>query len=218
MVRTVALDQRGHGDSDRPPSGYAIADLAADAVAVLDALAISRATVVGHSMGSFVALRLALDHADRVSRLVLVGSATTAVNEGLLGLRAEVEDLSDPTPLAFVREFQRSTAYAELPEAFVDCVVAESRKLPARVWRAALAGILAFESAAELPAIRCPTAIVWGDRDGIFGRDEQNRLRGAIAGARLTIYPETGHAPHWERPARFARDLLAFVAATCERS
>src|SRR5262245_10567419 len=69
--RTVTLDQRGHGESSRPVGGYTIGDLAADAAAALDTLGIAGATVVGHSMGSFVAQRLALDHPERVQRLVL---------------------------------------------------------------------------------------------------------------------------------------------------
>src|SRR5262245_37209789 len=54
-VRVIAPDQRGHGDSQRPAGGYAIGDFAEDAVALLDALGIQRATVVGHSMGSLIA-------------------------------------------------------------------------------------------------------------------------------------------------------------------
>lgn len=212
--RVVALDQRGHGDSARPPGGYAIADFATDAAAAMNALGIRHATVVGHSMGSLVAQQLALDHPDRVARLVLIGSATKGVNASLLALRDEVQALPDPVPLAFVREFQLSTVHAPVPEAFIDGVVAQSRKLPAHLWRAVLDGMLAFDSTAELPALACPTLIVWGDRDALFNRADQDRLRGAIPGARLKVYPETGHCPNWEHPARLARDLLAFIAAT----
>lgn len=57
-LRVFAIDQRGHGDSDRPASGYTLADLSDDAVAFMDAMGIPRATVIGHSMGSFVAQRV----------------------------------------------------------------------------------------------------------------------------------------------------------------
>ena len=53
--RAVAVDQRGFGDSDRPESGYSIPELAADVTGVLDALEIECATLVGHSLGSFIA-------------------------------------------------------------------------------------------------------------------------------------------------------------------
>ena len=62
-----AVDQRGFGDSERPDRGYRIEDLAADAAAFLDAVAIERATVVGHSFGSFVARRVAIAYPERVT-------------------------------------------------------------------------------------------------------------------------------------------------------
>src|SRR5215813_5937014 len=69
------LDQRGHGDSDRPASGYTFSDFAADVIAFMEAKGIKRATLVGHSMGSIVAQGVALLAPERVERLVLIGSA-----------------------------------------------------------------------------------------------------------------------------------------------
>ena len=68
-LRAIAIDQRGFGESDRPESGYSIPELADDAIAFLDALDIPRATLVGHSFGSFVARRAAIAHPDRVAAL-----------------------------------------------------------------------------------------------------------------------------------------------------
>ena len=76
-----AVDQRGFGDSERPDRGYRIEDLAADAAAFLDAVAIERATVVGHSFGSFVARRVAVAYPERVTGLALIGSALSPVND-----------------------------------------------------------------------------------------------------------------------------------------
>jgi pimeloyl-ACP methyl ester carboxylesterase len=56
-----------------------------------------------------------------------------------------------------------------------------------------------------------PTLIVWGDRDQIAPRAEQDRLREAIPGSTLVVYEATGHAPHWEQPQRFVEDLMGFV-------
>jgi non-heme chloroperoxidase len=212
-VHAFALDQRGHGDSERPQRGYTMADFAADAVAFLDALGVRRATVVGHSMGSFVAQRVAIDHPDRVERLVLIGSYTTAVNEGVLGLTEQIHALADPVPAEFVREFQLSTAYRALPESFLDRVVSESGKLPARVCHDVLAGIMAAGSRDDLHKVRAPTLILWGNRDAIFGREEQERLRDGIPAATLRIYPDTGHALHWEQPERFVQDFLEFLTS-----
>src|SRR5215212_7125868 len=76
-----AFDQRGFGDSQRPAGGYTPDDFAADVVAFLDAVGVARATLVGHSMGSFIARRVAETHPERVARLVLIGSAVTPVND-----------------------------------------------------------------------------------------------------------------------------------------
>jgi pimeloyl-ACP methyl ester carboxylesterase len=62
-----------------------------------------------------------------------------------------------------------------------------------------------------LGEMNVPTLILWGEQDALFPREEQERLAAAIPGATLRVYPETGHAVHWERPEQFARDLEAFM-------
>ncbi|HLT48120.1 MAG TPA: alpha/beta hydrolase [Rubricoccaceae bacterium] len=213
-LRALALSQRGHGDSERPPAGYTKADLAADVVAFLDAMGIARATVVGHSMGSAVAQRVAASYPERVARLVLAGSYVTARTEDLLALNEEIRALTDPVPDALARAFQHSTIHRPLPEVFVDAVVAESLKLPARVWQAAMAATLAYDGVTALTRIQAPTMILWGDRDAIFSRAQQDGLLRLIPNATLKVYEETGHALHWERPERFAEDVAAFAAST----
>jgi non-heme chloroperoxidase len=213
-IRAVALTQRGHGDADRPTAGYRFQDFAADLAALMDALGIEAAVIVGHSMGSYVAQRFAMDHPERTLGLVLVGSATTwRGNPAVLDLwNSAVSKLTDPVDPVFVREFQRSTLAQPVPQAFFEAVVQESLKVPARVWRAAFEAIVNDDHSGELGKIEAPTLIVWGDRDDEFcpGGD-QEALRAAIAGSRLVVYSGAGHALHWEEPERFAADLAAFV-------
>jgi non-heme chloroperoxidase len=209
-----ALDQRGHGDSERPACCYGVDDFAADTVAFLDAVGLQRVTLVGHSGSAFTSRRVAVTHPERVARLVLSGSpAGSLPTQVAVGLQAAVRPLADPVPADFVREFQSGAAYVPLPEAFVEGLVAESGKLPARVWRDAAAGLATFDDTADLGRIAVPTLLVWGDRDGLLPPEEQQRLAAAIPGARSQVYPETGHSPHWERPERFAADLDAFMRA-----
>jgi non-heme chloroperoxidase len=206
-----AFDQRGFGDSERSASGYAPDDFAADVVAFLDAVGAARATLVGHSMGSLIVRRVAETHPERVARLVLIGSAHTPANDVLREVQEAVRTLEDPVPPDFAREFQASTIHVPVPEPFFERIVAESLKLPARLWKGALDGIIAFDDAADLGRITARTLILWGEQDALFPRQEQERLAAAIPGARLTVYEETGHCPNWERPERVAADLDAFV-------
>ena len=98
-----------------------------------------------------------------------------------------------------------------MPEAFFERAVAESVKLPARLWKSALDGLLAVDDAENLGQITTPTLIIWGEQDEFFSRAEAEALAAAIPGARLLTYPETGHAVQWERPERVASDLDAFM-------
>jgi non-heme chloroperoxidase len=210
-LRALAIDLRGFGDSDRPPSGYAIPDLGADVVALLDALRIERATVVGHSFGSFVARHVALAHPGRVAALVLIGTGIRTANPVTADLRAAVRDLPNPIPVEFAREFQATTAYRPIPPEFFDRIVTESLKLPPRLWRETLEQLLDYDDAPRLVGVEARTLLVWGDRDALFSRADQDSCLAALPAARLAVYEETGHCPNWERPERVAADLAAFV-------
>jgi len=209
--RVYILDQRGHGESDRPAGGYALQKFAEDVLAFMDQMNIKQATIVGHSMGSFVGQHVAVAAPDRVKRLVLAGSATTIRNAVVSDLQREVNTLPDPVPEKFVRDFQSSTAFQPLADEFMNAVVKESMSLPARVWREVMVAMLSPEAQVELRKIKVPTLILWGDKETIFPRSEQELLLAALPNARLKVYEDTGHAMHWERPERFAKDLQEFM-------
>jgi non-heme chloroperoxidase len=211
--RVYALDLRGHGGSDQPATGYTMRELAGDVLAFMDAKGLTRATVVGHSMGSFVAQQLAVTAPERVARLVLIGSATTIRSmEGFQEFESTVMGLNDPVPTEFAREFQVSTVHNPLAPEFMDRAVEESLRLPARVWHALMQGMVSTEPAAALGKHRIPTLLIWGDRDAVFPRSQQEALLAMIPLAELEVYAETGHAVHWEQPERFVEDLTRFIS------
>ncbi len=212
--RILVPDLRGHGDSDRPLQGYGPRTMAEDVLHLMDALRIERATLVGHSMGTFVAQRAALAAPQRVAGLVLIASATTARNEVTLELQRSLASLPDQVPEDFAREFQTGTTHIAPPAEFMSRVVGESLKAPARVWREALRGLLEERPFTGLGETRVPVLLLWGERDEIFTRAEQEALVEALPVASLKVYRETGHAPHWERPREVGRDLERFLRTT----
>jgi len=211
--QAFALDQRGHGDSDKPECCYAADDYAADVDAFMEAVGIDEATLVGDSSGGLIAQRVALDYPHRVSRLVLIGSPTTLVgNEAVMEWWESLRTLEDPIPPEFVRDLLESIIHHPLPEEFLERAISQSLKVPARVWRDYWEGVvLGVDDTARLGEIGAPTMILWGEWDALLPREEQERRAAAIPDATLLVYPETGHLAHWVRPGWVVRDLEAFL-------
>ena len=212
-----APDQRGHGNSDKPQCCYTADDYAADVDAFMDVVGIEKATLVGDSSGGLIAQRMALDYPHRVSRLVLIGSPTTLVNNEAITKAGEemLAGLEDPITPEFVREFILGTIHDPVPEKFLSTAVSQSLKVPTRVWRDYYEGVLlTVDDTARLGEIGVPTLILWGEQDSLLPREEQERRAAAIPNATLRVYPETGHLAHWVRPEWVVRDLQAFLKET----
>ena len=213
-VRAFALTQRGHGDATRPVTGYRPVDFAADLTAFMDSLGLNSAVIAGGSSGGFVARRFAIDQPQRTLGLVLIGTPLTLRDKpGVLALwDSTISRLRDPIDPAFVREFVKSAFARPVPQSFMETLVEENLKVPARVWIATFEGLLEDDSSEQLTKVRSPTLIVWGDQDPIVPRSDQETYAAAIEDSRLLVYPGAGHAPYCEEPARLASDLSDFVA------
>jgi non-heme chloroperoxidase len=210
-LHAVAPSQRGHGASSKPHGAYGFDAFADDVAALLDALGHERALLLGHSMGSVVARRLAVRHPRRVDGLVLIGAfAGFAGNPGVLALDEDVRQLRDPVDPAFVRGFQEAASTPDLPADFMHMVVEESLRLPAHVWQSLLQSLLE-EGPPSPMAPPVPVLLLWGDRDTYALRSDQDALLRAMPGATLTVFAGAGHSPHWERPGAVASALAAFV-------
>src|SRR5215216_7789974 len=117
----LALDERGHGDSDKPECCYTVDDFTADVDAFMEEVGMEEATLVGDSSGGLIAQRVALEYPHRVSRLVLIGSPTTLVNnEAAIGWSESLRALEDPIPPEFVRELLESIIHRRVPEEFLE--------------------------------------------------------------------------------------------------
>ena len=213
-IHAFALTQRGHGDAGRPARGYHPRDFAADLAAFMDVLHLQAAVVVGGSSGGFVARRFAIDHPERTLGLVFLGSPANLLDKpGVQELwYSTISKLTDPIDPDLVREFAEGTLAQPVPQAVLEVIVRENLKAPAQVWRDTFKGLLEDDSLWELGKIEAPTLVVWGDRDAILPRSDQESLAAAITGSRLLVYEGAGHAFYWEDPGRVAADLATFVA------
>ncbi len=211
-LHVLAVSQRGHGASSRPGSGYRPFDYARDVVALLDALALGRAVLVGHSSGSLTARLVASDHPDRVAGLVLLASPLTLRGHPAAAELAAAPELAgDAVPEQFVRAFVRSTVGPSVPARFLDAMVSQSAAVPAHVWRDTFRGLLDHDGTNGLRQLLTPTLLVWGDTDEIATRADQDALLDGVGTSRLLAYEGVGHSPHWEQPARLGADITAFV-------
>jgi len=207
-LRVIAPDLRGHGDSERPLGGYRVADFADDVIRLMDALQVPKAVLVGHSMGSFVARKVNELAPERVSRLVLVGAGLLPESAATSELARAVSALTDPVDETFVREFQLGTIHTPVPESFMEVVIANSRRTPARIWKAALQGMFDDPIKLSRPDIRA--LVVGGRQDSVFSPTEQMVLARQFPRGELQLIDGVGHALHWEMPKTFVSALIRF--------
>ena len=210
---TLALTQRGHGDATHPETGYGPQDYAADLAAFLDALHIQAAVIVGHSMGSAVAQRFAIDCPERTLGLVLASPrANMKERPGLQELyRTTISKLSDPVDADFVNSFVEGLFERPVPDDFHETTVEDAMKVPAHVWKRSFKTAMEQNPLHGLDTIEAPTLLVWGAEDDTVPQVDREAISGAIVNAQRTAFPGVGHVPHVEAPERFAEDLASFI-------
>jgi pimeloyl-ACP methyl ester carboxylesterase len=215
--RVLAIDQRGHGQSDKPAEGASVDELALDVLAVLDHAKVDRAVLVGNSIGGMVAVQTALTAPARVLGLVLVSTGTHVARDvGPQVFRAYEERFE----AAFAFMLRGATAAATQrarPEvgAFMADVVRVADNFTADTFLASLRdprGLFHWDASALLPTLRQPTLLLAGEEDQAMPLTATQRLADGIPGARLEVVPGVGHFYPLERPADFNARVRAFLA------
>lgn len=216
--RTIALDHRDTGDSDLATAPYTTVDQAEDAAAVLRALGIERAAVVGISMGGFIAQELALRHPDLVEKLVLV--STSAGGPGYtpptpeIAARLVAPRSGDPGELARASYTAiMAPGYAASHPAEMERIVETARYRPQsqEAYTRQLQAGWGRDATGRLSQLHIPVLVVHGEDDPLIPVPNGHYLATHIPGARLIEYPNTGHIPIIERADDFNRDVLAFL-------
>ncbi len=222
--RVIAVDLPGFGASEMPREQITIAGYARFLEQVCDTLEIDAATVVGNSMGGFVAAELAISSPQRVERLALVSAAGISAEhvrrEPVLVVGRALA-LSAGWSATRHEQFARRAGLrrvalslvAHRPDRLSAPLALELMKGSGKPgFMQALAANLGYPLRDRLPQIACPTLIVWGANDRVIPARDADVFERLIPDARKLVYPQTGHVAMLEQPERFNADLEAFIA------
>src|SRR2546423_574706 len=228
--RVIAVDMLGYGYSAKPKNGeYTISGQAKLLIRLLDYLGIPRAIFVGSSYGGAVAATCALDHSDRVEKLILVGPVNnnrplTFTLMRLFGSPV-FGDVVSPLLIGSRRLLRRRMKRVYDRHAWVlDERRVEARHLPLRAsgtQRAIIRTVRGWDAeriSREAHLIGQPTLLLWGENDLEIPLADGERLHAAIPGSRLIVFLNCGHLPHEEYPQAFTEVVVGFSRGTGARA
>ena len=222
QFQVVSIDNRGSGQSDKPPGPYTAQMLAADVIDLLDEFGAAKAHIVGHSMGGFIAQALAIDYPERVDRLVL--SATNFGGPHHIPITppamAVLTDVSSDPIERLRRGIAISTApgfaenNAEFVESWVQYRVAHP--IDPAGYQAQLAiglGLLSEAASFEhkLGRVTAPTLLLFGEHDVVVPPGNAELLATKLPNARVEILPNAGHVFPFETPEAANRAITRFL-------
>jgi pimeloyl-ACP methyl ester carboxylesterase len=215
----ISMDPRGAGESDKPAGSYSTRQFADDAAALLSALKIERAHVMGLSLGAATGLWLASRHPEKVKSLSLHSGWTKSdpylatvvrtwqvMAKGLGSVPEMV--IQGIFPWCFTPQlYAAKSDYIEQLAAFV-----RSRpKQPVDAFLRQSEAVIAHDAAGELGRIKAPTQITFGRHDMVTSTRFADAMKGGIKGSELLVFEDCSHAPIYENVADFNAKTLAFL-------
>jgi 3-oxoadipate enol-lactonase len=213
-LRVVRFDHRGHGRSPVPPGPYAIADLGADVLALMERLGVRRAHFCGLSIGAMVGMWLAANAPERIDRLVLMCTSAHmpaspwAQRAAAVRAAGTCEAVAD----AVVERWLTPAFAAQHPERR-QRLRAMLVATPADGYAACCGAIERMDLRGELPRIAAPTLVISGADDPATPPEHQQLIAGAIAGARLELVADAAHLAAVQQPQRVTRLILDHLEA-----
>lgn len=207
-LRVIVPTHPGFDGTPRPENLNGIRDLAAVYIALLQELDLDEVTVIGNSMGGWVAAELAVTGSPRLSGVVLLDPA---------GLDMPGRPVVDFFSLSMAQigelTFHDPAAFAVDPATFSPAQQAAMAANGAALARYAGSTMTDPDLQARLAAVRVPTLVLWGDADRIIDVEVGRIYAAAIPGARLELLPATGHMPQLETPEQVLAAVAAFTAS-----
>ncbi|MCL1633954.1 alpha/beta hydrolase [Luteimonas sp. SX5] len=221
--RVIRVDMPGFGLTGPTPDGKYNIGIYTDFVArLMDQMGVEQAVVAGNSFGGYVAWKMAIDHPQRVSKLILIDAAGYYYKAQSMPIAFKLAQIPALKPLmanllprrmieSSVRNVygDPSRVTPELIDRYYELTLREGN-------RAALRGRFAQSKGGEFEAqikqVKQPTLIIWGGQDKLIPPDTADRFHKDIAGSRLAVFDGLGHVPHEEDPKGTVAAAQAFLA------
>jgi 3-oxoadipate enol-lactonase len=216
--RLLLVDNRGSGRSDVPTDSLAVADLTDDVMRVLDAAKVRRGHVLGTSLGGMVAQELAIQHPERVDRLVL--ACTTPgwpyaypMPTASVQLMAATGHLPREVALRRHVENALSAQTVQTRPELVERLIAHQRQRPSDPagWASMAAAGARYSGGTRQTRIRAPTLVLHGSADTVVDPRNSQLLAERIPDAQLKVFPDLGHLFFWENPRGFVDEVTSFL-------
>jgi pimeloyl-ACP methyl ester carboxylesterase len=209
-ARVIAPSHPGFGNSEQPKSFTTVDDLAYFYLDMLDELDLKDATVVGVSLGAWIAAEIAIKSTARLSHLVLANAVGIKVGARDTRDIVDIFAITEPelNKLAYFDPTLAERDYKAMAEADVR-LVARNREASARYGWSPYMHDPKLKN--RLHRIRIPTLFLWGTADRVLTEEYGRAYCAAIPGARFEIIERAGHYPHIEQPDAFARAVCAFT-------
>jgi pimeloyl-ACP methyl ester carboxylesterase len=220
--RVLAVDLRGHGDSEAPADrdAYTIQLFVDDVEAFVDEIGFGRYHLLGHSMGGAIVQEIALRGPDRLLSLTLHSTTddfSGAAANGPLKMYFDYRfNLAETEGMAAVAKIKTPfPAPPHMPAERTEETDARFAQMSVDAFIGAWKGLSAWAGTrgGRSARIMAPTLVIYGDLDAGFLVEGSKRLAQEIPGAQLAVVPETAHSPQWERPPLFNAALGAFLNA-----
>jgi pimeloyl-ACP methyl ester carboxylesterase len=226
--RAIAVDLPGFGSSEMPPEEISISGYGRWIDALLEELGTGPVALAGNSMGGFIGAEVAIKFPPRVERLVLVSAAGITIehqrNEPVMGVLYRTERISKFLVTVLAARADELAGRPRLRRALLAFVAAHPDRLPGPLvaeqlrgtgkpgFLPALDALTGYPIRERLPEIAAPTLIVWGAEDRLVPLRDADVFEELIPDSRKVVFDETGHVAMLERPGRFNRLLLDFLA------
>jgi pimeloyl-ACP methyl ester carboxylesterase len=205
QFRVTAFDFPGHGGSEMPPATWTVDDFVALTVELIQTLGLERPSILGHSFGGRVAIKLAAAHPEALDRLVLVDAAGVPPARTL---KRRLKSSASRTANAIGRSLGRP---GQQIRRWIVTRIASPDYLNAGPLRSTFLAVVREDLRPVMPRIKAPTLLVWGDSDEDTPVADARVMEKLIRGARLQVLKNAGHFSYLDQYGRFRLAVIPFL-------